>query len=117
MTMFLINPGRYRHIITIQKVIEQDNPYGERPKVTDEDWIDILTTRAAINPISGKDVFEAMMTQSEITHKIFMRYHPTIHIDSTMRIKFGDRIFSIIAPPINFQEKNVELQILAKERV
>jgi SPP1 family predicted phage head-tail adaptor len=117
MTMFRINPGKYRHIITIQKVIEIDNPYGERPNVNENDWVNVLTTRAAINPISGKDIFDALMTESEITHRISVRYHPTVHIDSTMRIKFGNRIFSIIAPPINFQEKNIELQILAKERV
>lgn len=117
MTMYKINPSKYRHIVTFQKVIEVDNPYGERPKIDDSDWENVLTTRAGIFPISGKDIFEALMTESEITHKIHVRYHPTIKIDSTMRIKFGDRIFSIIAPPINFQERNIELQILAKERV
>jgi hypothetical protein len=32
-----------------------------------------------------------------------------------MRVLFGERVFSIVSPPINFQEKNIELQILCKE--
>jgi SPP1 family predicted phage head-tail adaptor len=51
-----------------------------------------------------------------MTHRIFVRFNPTLKINSSMRILFGDRIFDIISPPINFQEKNIELSILCKER-
>lgn len=116
MTKYVINPGKYRHVVTIQKQLETDTPYGERPRNDDANWVDVMTTRAGIHPISGRDIFDAMMTHSEITHKIFVRYHPTIKIDSSMRILFGTRIFDIISPPINFQEKNIEYAILCKER-
>jgi SPP1 family predicted phage head-tail adaptor len=116
MTKYVINPGKYRHVVTIQKQLETDNPYGERPRNDDANWENVLTTRAAIFPISGRDIFEAMRTESEMTHRIFVRFNPTLKINSSMRILFGDRIFDIISPPINFQEKNIELSILCKER-
>jgi len=102
--------------VIIQRQIATDNPYGERPRKDDANWENVMTTRAGIFPISGRDIFEAMRTDSEITHKIFVRYDPTIKIDSSMRILFDGRIFDIISPPINFQEKNIELSILCKER-
>jgi SPP1 family predicted phage head-tail adaptor len=111
MTLFKINPGKYRHVITIQKQTSERNPYGE---ITEE-WTDIYKTRAGIFPISGKEIFEKQFVESEISHRVHIRYNPTIVINSQMRIIFGDRVFSIVAPPINFQERNDELQILCKE--
>jgi SPP1 family predicted phage head-tail adaptor len=111
-----VNPGKYRHVITFQSQVETDNPYGERPRNDDTNWENVMTTRAGIFPISGRDIFEAMRTDSEITHKIFVRYDPNFKINSSMRILFDGRIFDIISPPINFQEKNIELSILCKER-
>jgi SPP1 family predicted phage head-tail adaptor len=111
MTRYRINPGEFRHIITFQKKSGEQNDYGE---VIDQ-WEDIITTRAAIYPISGKEFFSAEKINNETTHKVNIRYMPGITPD--MRIKFGERIFDLIAPPINFQEKNVQLQLLCKELV
>lgn len=110
MSRYRINPGELRHRITIQKLNNSQNEYGE----ISEFWEDILNIRAGIYPISGKDFFAAETTNNEITHKINIRYVPGI--TSAMRIKFGERYFEIISPPINFQEKNILLQIMCKER-
>jgi SPP1 family predicted phage head-tail adaptor len=111
MTLYKVNPGKYRHIVTFQTISSVRDEYGQ---ITDS-WEDTYTTRAGIFPISGKDVFTRDFVQSEISHRIHVRYNPEIKITSEMRVLFGTRIFSIIAPPINFQEKNIELQILCKE--
>lgn len=117
MTMMKINAGKYRHIVIFQRLLENRNTYGEIPKNTPTNWEDVLKARVGIYPLSQKDVMTARMLESELTHKIHMRYIPNFKIDTTMRIKFGERIFEIIAPPINFQEKGMEWQILCKERV
>lgn len=109
MTKFMINPGSYRHIIVFQQMSSTQNSYGENT----EEWTDVIKTRGGIYPISGKEFFAADTVNNEVTHKINMRYIPGITSD--MRIMFGDRIFHLISPPINFQEKNVELQLLCKE--
>jgi SPP1 family predicted phage head-tail adaptor len=111
LTRFRINPGEYRHIITIQQKTGTQNDYGEE---IIEDWVDVITTRAGIYPINGKEFFAAEKTNSEVTHKVNMRYIPNKHITPDMRVKFGNRYFHIVSV-INFQEKNVELQLLCKE--
>lgn len=110
MSRYRINPGEFRHPIIIQKLDKVSNDYGELNDI----WIDFLEIRAAIYPLSGKDFFAAETTNSEITHKINIRYIKGV--TSSMRIKFGERYFEIISPPINFQEKNILLQIMCKER-
>lgn len=109
MTRYRINPGEYRHKIIFQKLVNIQNGYGEPTGV----WTDILPARAGIYPLSGKEFYAAETVSSEVTHKINMRYKSGITSD--MRIKFGERIFELISPPINFQEKNIELQLLCKE--
>lgn len=110
--MWRINAGKYRHIITFQRLAETTNEYGEDIA----EWEDVMTTRAGIFPMSGKDYFSAQanVKTAEITHKIQLRYLKGI--DSEMRIKFGNRLFDIVSPPVNFQEKNLELMLMCKER-
>ena len=55
----------------------------------------------------------ATMEKGEISHRIYMRYQSGV--DSTMRVLFGNRIFEITSPPINYQEKNYEIQLLVRE--
>lgn len=110
MSRYRINSGEFKHPITIQKINKIRNEYGELI----DTWVDFLEIRAAIYPLSGKDFFAAETTNSEVTHKINIRY--VEGITSAMRIKFRDRYFEIAAPPINFQEKNILLQIMCKER-
>jgi SPP1 family predicted phage head-tail adaptor len=105
-----LNNGNLRHRITFQKQTEAQNDYGEEIK----DWVDEATVWASINPISGKEFFSAEKVSSEVSHKINMRYTPGISPD--MRIRFNERFFSIISV-INFQERNIELQLLCKELI
>jgi SPP1 family predicted phage head-tail adaptor len=112
MTLYKINPGKYRHIVTFQRNTAPKDRYGAQPTAN---WENVYTTRAGIYPISGKEIFEKITVDGEISHRVHIRYNPTIVINSQMRVLFGNRVFSIIAPPINFQERNDELQILCKE--
>ena len=110
MSRYRINPGELRHRITFQKLNNSQNEYGE----ISEFWEDILNIRAGIYPISGKEFFAAETVNSEITHKVKIRY--VEGLTPNMRINFNNRIFSIESI-INFQEKNIELQLLCKELI
>ena len=112
---YRINPGELRHRIVIQKPSDIQNGYGEIEINTNENWTDVATVRAGIYPISGKEFFAAETVNSEITHKVKIRYIEGL--TSNMRIKFDERYFKIISPPIDFQEKNIELQLLCKELI
>lgn len=107
-----MNPSKLRHRITFQKYSDIQNDYGE---IIKKDWLDVITVWASVNPISAKEFFAAEKMNSEVSHKIYMRYIRVLHITPNMRIKFGERYFELIGPPINYQERNVELQLLCKE--
>ena len=77
MTMFRINAGKYRHVVTLQTKADNQNSYGETID-TNENWVDYFKTRVAILPISGKEVMSAEFMNSEITHRVHMRYVPKV---------------------------------------
>ena len=108
-----MNPGDLRHRITFLQKATQQNEYGEEI----DNWVNVKTVWASVNPMSAKEFFAAEKTNSEVTHKIYMRYIPDLKITPDMRIKFKDRTFELVGPPINFKEKNMELQLLCKELV
>lgn len=113
MTMFRINAGKYRHVVTFQRLRDTPNGYGEISKSVDSNWEDAFKARVQILPLSGKEVIAREGEKGEISHKIYMRYQSGV--DSTMRIIFGSRIFEITSPPIVFEEKNQEMNLLVRE--
>lgn len=110
MTRFQINPGEFRHVLTFQKRTETQNAFGE---VINE-WVDVFKTRGAIYPVSGRDFFAGEQINSEVTHKINLRYAKGLSPD--MRIEFNGRVFEIESI-INFQEANTLLQMMCKELI
>lgn len=102
--------GDLRHRITLQKLEMVQNAYGEMT----ETWTDVSTVWASVNPISAREFFQAETVNSEITHKILIRYRE--NVKPSMRVKFKDRIF-FIQSVINFNEKNEALQLMCKELV
>ena len=105
-----MNPGELKHRITFQKLNNTQNDYGEPI----ESWQDIATVWASINPVVGREYFAAETVNSEVSHKIKIRYRFGITPD--MRVNFKGRIFSIKSV-INYNERNTELQLMCKELV
>ena len=56
MTLFRINAGKYRHVVTFQRLRNTPNDYGEISKAIDANWEDAFKARVQILPISGKEV-------------------------------------------------------------
>ena len=102
--------GNLKHKVQIQQFVSTKNEVGESIK----EWVEFKTVYAAIIPQSSKEFFKYGI-HAEITHKIEMRYIPGVHPD--MRIKYGERIFEISAPPINIREQNKTLHIICKESI
>lgn len=112
MSKFMINAGKYRHPITIQKQELIRDSYG----ATTDSWVDVIKVRAGVYPLSGKEYLNLYNVPSDISHKLQMRYLPQTPITPDMRIVFNGRIFRIISV-IDFQEMDKELQIMCKEIV
>lgn len=106
-----MNPGLFRNKIVIQKYVETENPIGDVVKT----WTDHLTTWAMIKTVQGREFIQAAAVQGENTTRFVIRY--TSGITNDMRILYNGRIFEISAPPINDDEANKTLTIMAKEVV
>lgn len=100
-----MDPGKLNHRITFQ-IQNLDSE--------EEEWNDIVTTWASINPISGREYYQAETINSDLTHKVRLRYRRGITPD--MRILYKDRIFHIVSV-INEYEKNAILQLMCRELI
>ena len=84
------------------------NPQGG----IEQDWQTIGTRWAAIEPLRARALFDALQIQSQVTHRTWMRYFDGLQ--STDRIKFGQRIFYIDAIG-NIDERKRELEMFCIE--
>lgn len=100
-----MDPGKLNHRITFQ---------NQNLDSEEEEWNDIVTTWASINPISGREYYQAETINSDLTHKVRLRYRKGITPD--MRILYKDRIFNIVSV-INEYEKNTMLQLMCRELI
>lgn len=106
-----MNVGQLNKIITIQiRTMAQDD--AGQPT---ESWRTFAQCYANIKPKVGKDYLESKQLINEITHDITIRYRR--HIKPKMRILYEDRIFEIVAPPIDPEEKRRWLYLKCKELV
>ena len=100
-----MNPGELRYKITFQlQDLEQEV----------EKWDDVCTVWANIKPIAGKEYYQAETIESELTHRIIMRYRKGITPE--MRVVDKGRIF-YIQSVINDYERNVSLRLMCRELV
>ena len=106
-----MNPGKLRHRITFLHLAESENEVGDTVLVE----APFKTVWASVEPLKGKEYFEARKIQSEATHKITIRYMPGVSPD--MKIEFKGRIFEIEGPPINPEERSSYLELYATEKV
>lgn len=99
-----------KHKITFQSQSDTKNDFGEQEK----NYIDVLTTWCSIQTITGREQFLSSQEYSTLSHKLRCRYSDKIN--TKQKIKFGDRIFNILAV-LNIFEANRELEILVEEVV
>lgn len=102
--------GKLRHAVNIEVVTETPDGMGGITK----SWATWKSVRAAIWPISGKELIEAQKLEAKLTHRIRIRY--LSGLTPKHRIKLGSRIFKIHSV-INFNERNREIEIMAEEEV
>lgn len=105
--------GLLKKRITIQvKAVGSpaQDEYGE-PNTT---WQTFKTVWASIEPIQGREFWAQQQVQSEITHRVRVRYVSGVTAD--MRILYGARVLSI-KHIIDAKENHNELQLMCVEGV
>ena len=102
--------GKFRHRISFQKLGTTQDELGQD---VEGEWETVASAWAMIKTLQGKEYFDAASAQSERTSRFIIPYQRGI--DTTMRILFDNRIFDIVQPPINDDEMNKTLTIIARE--
>lgn len=102
------------HRVTLQSPAGSRNAVGERLTT----WVSVATVFAKVSPLSVRDLLAAGQIQSEVTHRVRLRYSPTISaMDASWRVLFGTRVLILNGPPRNIEERNVELELLCSEGI
>ncbi|MFS1519684.1 phage head closure protein [Bacillus sp. SCS-151] len=104
-----MNPGKLNKRIDILQQPDGQDSYGE----SDEIWNAIAHVWADVNPLRGRELYRAKQIHPEATYMFIIRYRPGISHD--MRVRYGERLFEIVAPPLNDKEVNRYLEITCKE--
>ena len=76
-------------------------------------WHPIAQVMAAIEPLTGREYWQAAQAQGESTVKIIMRYRDGI--TDRMRIKYNNIIYEMKSPPINELMQNKFLILMCRE--
>lgn len=102
--------GCMRHRVSVQTLSEARAADGG---VT-ESWSTTHLAYADIQPIRGREFFNAEAVNSDVTHKVTIRYRAGI--TPKMRLLFGTRELHITSV-INVNERNDCLELMCKEVV
>ena len=107
--------GRLRHRLTLQRRTSSENAFNE----ASTSYTTIATVWGAVEPISGREFFAAQQTQSEITHRVTLRYMPGITADDRILWMDGgrERLFDIKSPPIDRDERHRQIELMCVEHV
>ncbi len=100
--------GDLRQRITLQQSVK--TPDGH--KGFTEQWQDLITVWASVEPLSGREYFYSHQIKAEVTHRVKMRYREDLTVK--MRIKHRDRVLEIESI-LDKKERREELEILCRE--
>lgn len=112
-----MKPGKLDQRITLQRRVEERNEIGEAV-IT---YIDAANVWAAVEPLSGRELYTAQQTQSEITTRI--RIHWRRGVSERIRVKHITSyespqqidVYDVVSV-IDLKSKHFELQLLCARR-
>lgn len=112
---YLIKPHEFRHPIKIYKQVEGISEEG-LPLVGEEGLEEVLSCRAKIVHVSGKDVQLAEGVSNIKSTRFVIRYPLQLseEINETYKLKYKDSLYNITYAK-NIEERNIYLDILAEK--
>jgi len=102
----MMHAADLRYLIVIQEPTTDRNSYGEDVPT----WSELDTVYAAVEPLSGRELFEAQHEITEVMVKFTIRYRDDV--TAVMRISFDSDIYNI-KEVINVDERDRMLTLLA----
>lgn len=80
--------------VTLQRPAPVINGLGEEIPA----WADVVEVWAQVRPLSTREWFAAMQTQTSISHQIVIRHRPGV--DPTWRIRWRGQALDIVGDPV-----------------
>lgn len=106
--------GKLRHRVRIQRPVGTRDDYGE-PAHANADWETVTTAWAAIEPLSGRELWQARQAQARGDIRVRLRHSADVAgVDSTHRVLFGARALNI-DHVLNLGERDREVHLLCVE--
>ena len=102
--------GKLRTPATIEVATRAQSVSGD---LQPAEWTEVAETYVSIKPLTGRDLWNAQQIQPDMSHQLTCRYVPGVTSD--MRVVVGERIFSIVEPPENVEERNIVLLLMCIE--
>jgi len=108
-----LDPGTLKRPITINQASMTKDAAGQ-PQLSG--WTQVLSTWASIRTVTSKEVY-AMGAgfDAQISHKITIRYQPSITVTSGMQVGYMGRVF-IIQAVSDPTEERVQLDLMCLEQ-
>ncbi len=104
--------GRLNKRVMLEQPVTTTDAYGG----TTTTWQEVGTRWAGVEPLRGKEFFEAQAAQSEVEVRVVVRYDSAIAgVDATWRVVYGSRVFEVESA-INTGERDEQIEIMCKER-
>lgn len=108
----MLDAGALRHRVALQKYDGGTDDYGDLLRQDDSHWQTMATVWAAVDPVSGREYYAAEQAQSEVTHKVRLRYRAGV--TPGMRVLLGQRRL-YIRSVIDWGERHESLLLMAQE--
>lgn len=108
----MLDAGKLRHRVVVQRYVGQADEYGDIGRQEDKNWRNVCIVWAAVDPISGREYYAAEQAQSEVSHKVRMRYRGGIK--PGMRLLLGERKL-YIRSVIDWEERHENLLLMVQE--
>lgn len=106
-----IRTAELRHYATFrlptEEIVEGDT--------TLDPFIEDFGAWIQIQPVGGSEETIGEQAMASRTHLVTMRYDS--RVDSRMRLHVRSRVFEIVSPPLNVDERDIELQLMCRELV
>lgn len=103
--------GRLRERITIQREVKKATAANQQVG----EWVDVCEIWAEVKSIDVRTVDGNGFVQHESTFKFYIRRRDDI--SAQMRVKWKNRTFALVGPPVDWVNERNGLTLITKELV
>lgn len=105
----MLSAGLLIHTVTIERPVSARDSAGE-PRGS---WTPLATRRARVEDVDGKESHAGPGVMAAATARVRLRWLDGV--TASMRLRFGERVLEIVAPPMNPDGRKVEMVLLCAE--